>query len=75
MQMKDKNGGRHVTEKQLFHGTDNQYVDAICQDNIDWRLCGTHGTAYGKGELESCLRTKDVRLFYRIKKGKITTHI
>lgn len=51
--MKDKNGGRLVTEKQLFHGTDNKYLDDICKDNIDWRLCGTHGTAYGKGELES----------------------
>uniref|UniRef100_A0A1A7X0K6 Poly [ADP-ribose] polymerase n=1 Tax=Iconisemion striatum TaxID=60296 RepID=A0A1A7X0K6_9TELE len=47
--MRDNNGGRYVTEKQLFHGTDSQYVDAICKDNFDWRICGTHGTAYGKG--------------------------
>uniref|UniRef100_A0A1A8L517 Poly [ADP-ribose] polymerase n=1 Tax=Nothobranchius pienaari TaxID=704102 RepID=A0A1A8L517_9TELE len=47
--MRDNNGGRYVTEKQLFHGTDSQHVDAICNDNFDWRICGTHGTAFGKG--------------------------
>ncbi|XP_069013081.1 protein mono-ADP-ribosyltransferase PARP12, partial [Embiotoca jacksoni] len=48
-QMKNKNGGREVTEKKLFHGTDSKYLDAICLNNFDWRICGTHGTAYGKG--------------------------
>ncbi|KAJ3612626.1 hypothetical protein NHX12_020893 [Muraenolepis orangiensis] len=48
-QMKKRNGGRNVTERQLFHGTDSKYVDAICTSNFDWRICGTHGTAYGKG--------------------------
>ncbi|XP_067284558.1 protein mono-ADP-ribosyltransferase PARP12-like [Pseudorasbora parva] len=47
--MKKSNGGREVAEKQLFHGTDCKYVDAICKNNFDWRICGTHGTAYGKG--------------------------
>ncbi|KAI4891779.1 hypothetical protein NFI96_017337 [Prochilodus magdalenae] len=36
-------------EKLLFHGTESKYVDAICQQNFDWRICGVHGTAYGKG--------------------------
>lgn len=49
--MKTSNGGRDVTEKKLFHGTDSKYVDAICHTNFDWRICGTHGTAFGKGEL------------------------
>ncbi|XP_028307268.1 protein mono-ADP-ribosyltransferase PARP12 [Gouania willdenowi] len=48
-QMKTSNGGRNVTEKQLFHGTDSSHVDTICRENLDWRICGTHGTAYGKG--------------------------
>lgn len=48
--MKTHNGGSDVTEKLLFHGTDNKHIDAICRDNFDWRICGTHGTAYGKGE-------------------------
>ncbi|XP_037837275.1 protein mono-ADP-ribosyltransferase PARP12 isoform X2 [Kryptolebias marmoratus] len=47
--MKDKNGGRNVTERQLFHGTDSKHVDAICLNNFDWRICGVHGTLYGKG--------------------------
>ncbi|TWW64488.1 Poly [ADP-ribose] polymerase 12 [Takifugu flavidus] len=37
-----------VLELKLFHGTDNQHVDTICHSNLDWRLCGSHGTAYGK---------------------------
>uniref|UniRef100_A0A674MNV1 Uncharacterized LOC101067802 n=1 Tax=Takifugu rubripes TaxID=31033 RepID=A0A674MNV1_TAKRU len=48
-QMKNKNGGLPVLELKLFHGTDNQHVDTICHSNLDWRLCGSHGTAYGKG--------------------------
>lgn len=47
--MKNSNGGRPVLEMKLFHGTDNQYVDTICHTNFDWRLCGSHGTAFGKG--------------------------
>uniref|UniRef100_UPI003AAEBC39 protein mono-ADP-ribosyltransferase PARP12-like n=1 Tax=Centroberyx gerrardi TaxID=166262 RepID=UPI003AAEBC39 len=47
--MKKNNSGRNVTERKLFHGTDSKHVDAICLDNFDWRICGTHGTAFGKG--------------------------
>lgn len=46
-----KNTGKNVAEKRLFHGTDTKYIDAICLNNFDWRICGTHGTAYGKGWL------------------------
>lgn len=49
--MKNNNRGCDVTEKKLFHGTDNKHVDVICHSNFDWRLCGVHGTSYGKGEL------------------------
>ncbi|GLD48158.1 poly [ADP-ribose] [Lates japonicus] len=48
-QMKSNNFGCNVTEKKLFHGTDSKHVDAICLTNFDWRICGTHGTAFGKG--------------------------
>ena len=36
-------------EKQLFHGTSPDVVDAICKQNFDWRVCGKKGTKYGKG--------------------------
>lgn len=47
--MKKANGGKDVDERSLFHGTSKNHVDAICQQNFDWRICGVHGTAYGKG--------------------------
>nr|XP_046249220.1 protein mono-ADP-ribosyltransferase PARP12-like [Scatophagus argus] len=48
-QMKKRNGGSAVNEQYLFHGTDESLVEAICDQNFDWRVCGVHGTAYGKG--------------------------
>uniref|UniRef100_S4RP50 Poly [ADP-ribose] polymerase n=1 Tax=Petromyzon marinus TaxID=7757 RepID=S4RP50_PETMA len=47
--MRKKNGGIEIEERKLFHGTSPDMVTAICQQNFDWRLCGTHGTSYGKG--------------------------
>ncbi|KAK7886165.1 hypothetical protein WMY93_025786 [Mugilogobius chulae] len=47
--MKNKNNGRPVTERKLFHGTDSSHVETICATNFDWRLCGVNGTAYGQG--------------------------
>ncbi|KAJ8249678.1 hypothetical protein COCON_G00228940 [Conger conger] len=47
--MAKNNEGRSVMERQLFHGTESKHMDAICKQNFDWRICGTHGTAYGKG--------------------------
>ncbi|XP_034542085.1 protein mono-ADP-ribosyltransferase PARP12-like [Notolabrus celidotus] len=48
-QMKKRNGGKAVNEQYLFHGTDEPLIEAICDQNFDWRMCGVHGTAYGKG--------------------------
>ncbi|XP_074907899.1 protein mono-ADP-ribosyltransferase PARP12-like isoform X1 [Buteo buteo] len=48
-QMQKSNGGKAVDERFLFHGTSKKYIDAICQQNFDWRICGIHGTVYGKG--------------------------
>ncbi|KAM9351797.1 protein mono-ADP-ribosyltransferase PARP12 [Symphorus nematophorus] len=48
-QMKQRNGGKPVNEQYLFHGTDESLIEAICEQNFDWRMCGVHGTAYGKG--------------------------
>ncbi|TRY82845.1 hypothetical protein DNTS_022058 [Danionella cerebrum] len=48
-QMKLRNGGIDVEERYLFHGTDESLVTAICDQNFDWRMCGSHGTLYGKG--------------------------
>uniref|UniRef100_A0ABM0MQS4 Poly [ADP-ribose] polymerase n=1 Tax=Saccoglossus kowalevskii TaxID=10224 RepID=A0ABM0MQS4_SACKO len=48
--MMKKNMDRKVEERHLFHGTRHEFVDAICQQNFDWRVSGTSsGTAYGKG--------------------------
>ncbi|XP_071360893.1 protein mono-ADP-ribosyltransferase PARP12 isoform X2 [Trachinotus anak] len=48
-QMKVRNGGTDVNQLYLFHGTDESLIEAICEQNFDWRMCGVHGTAYGKG--------------------------
>ncbi|XP_034734254.1 protein mono-ADP-ribosyltransferase PARP12 isoform X2 [Etheostoma cragini] len=48
-QMKTRIGGKAVNEQYLFHGTDESLIEAICEQNFDWRMCGVHGTAYGKG--------------------------
>ncbi|XP_036007960.1 protein mono-ADP-ribosyltransferase PARP12 isoform X2 [Fundulus heteroclitus] len=48
-QMQKRNGGKLVNQQYLFHGTDETLVDPICEQNFDWRMCGVHGTAYGKG--------------------------
>ncbi|XP_004570821.2 protein mono-ADP-ribosyltransferase PARP12 [Maylandia zebra] len=47
-QMKGRNGG-DPSMMYLFHGTDESLMEAICEQNFDWRMCGVHGTAYGKG--------------------------
>ncbi|NXD19140.1 PAR12 polymerase, partial [Spelaeornis formosus] len=47
--MQKSNGGKAADERFLFHGTSKKYIDAICQQNFDWRICGLHGTVYGKG--------------------------
>ncbi|XP_028813393.1 protein mono-ADP-ribosyltransferase PARP12-like [Denticeps clupeoides] len=48
-QMKQRNGGSDVDERYLFHGTDGSLLEAICEQNFDWRMCGVHGSHYGKG--------------------------
>lgn len=57
-QMEKRNGGKAVNQQYLFHGTDASLVEAICEQNFDWRMCGVHGTAYGKGRVG---RQKPVR--------------
>ncbi|XP_073706532.1 protein mono-ADP-ribosyltransferase PARP12 [Garra rufa] len=48
-QMNVRNGGSAVDQRYLFHGTDEFFIPAICEQNFDWRICGSHGTLYGKG--------------------------
>lgn len=48
--MQKRNGGKTVDERKLFHGTESTLVNTICQQNFDWRVCGLHGTSFGKGE-------------------------
>ncbi|KAL3862314.1 hypothetical protein ACJMK2_008292 [Sinanodonta woodiana] len=46
--MQRKNPG--LKELNLFHGTQSQYIDAICRQGFDFRLSGlTTGTRHGKG--------------------------
>ncbi|XP_036256427.1 zinc finger CCCH-type antiviral protein 1-like [Molothrus ater] len=47
--MKRENGGKEVQEKRLFHGADVTFMETICSQNFDWRICGSNGTKYGKG--------------------------
>ncbi|XP_077998211.1 protein mono-ADP-ribosyltransferase PARP12-like [Glandiceps talaboti] len=48
--MTKKNKDVSPEEKQLFHGTKNEFVDAICQQNFDFRLSGTRvGKKFGMG--------------------------
>lgn len=46
----ERDNGKTVLEKSLFHGTHQNVVEAICRTNFDWRLCGVHGTMYGQGK-------------------------
>lgn len=39
-----------IEERMLFHGTGYSNIQAICTFNFDWRLTGSHGGVYGKGE-------------------------
>ncbi|KFQ39990.1 Poly [ADP-ribose] polymerase 12, partial [Mesitornis unicolor] len=48
-QMKKRNKLKSVDERLLFHGMNPSHVSAICEQNFDWRICGTRGTMYGKG--------------------------
>ena len=49
-----KVAGKEPEERQLFHGAKSDTVDAICQQGFDWRMCGKHGTSYGKGSYFAC---------------------
>ena len=60
--MKKRNSGKSVTEKHLFHGTDKSLVEAICDQNFDWRMCGVHGTHYGKGTVNNFVMLPLTRL-------------
>eukprot|EP00062_Callorhinchus_milii_P006503 gi/632947101/ref/XP_007888888.1/ PREDICTED: poly [ADP-ribose] polymerase 12 [Callorhinchus milii] len=82
-QMKKSNSGKDVNEKSLFHGTNSSIVDAICQQNFDWRICGAHGTLYGKGSYFArdasyshnfCKSTQSTRIMFvaRVLVGQFT---
>ncbi|KFP47150.1 Poly [ADP-ribose] polymerase 12, partial [Cathartes aura] len=47
--MEKRSPGQEVDEWLLFHGMSPSHMPAICEQNFDWRICGTHGTMYGKG--------------------------
>lgn len=66
--MINKNGGKAVNKPYLFHGTDESLIEAICEQNFDWRICGVHGTAFGKGRVVQ-------RLTQAVEKNFIGLHI
>lgn len=49
-QLKKKRGVPTINEQMLFHGTSNEFVEAICIHNFDWRINGMHAAVYGKGK-------------------------
>jgi len=49
-QLKKKRGVTTINEQMLFHGTSNEFVEAICIHNFDWRINGMHAAVYGKGK-------------------------
>jgi len=42
-------GAEGLNEKLLWHGCSGNVVLPIASTGFDWRLCGLHGTAYGRG--------------------------
>ncbi|XP_033888392.1 protein mono-ADP-ribosyltransferase PARP11-like isoform X2 [Acipenser ruthenus] len=48
-QLKRRNQGAEIEEKMMFHGTSHENIEAICTNNFDCRLNGSHGTVFGKG--------------------------
>lgn len=44
-----KNSGVSPDKRWLFHGTNKDTIDPICQQGFDWRLSGKHGAVYGTG--------------------------
>nr|XP_027807938.1 protein mono-ADP-ribosyltransferase PARP12 [Marmota flaviventris] len=69
-QMQKRNEGKEVDERQLFHGTSTNFVDAICQQNFDWRVCGLHGTSFGKGSYFA----RDAAYSHHYSKSATQTH-
>ncbi|KFQ39989.1 Poly [ADP-ribose] polymerase 12, partial [Mesitornis unicolor] len=47
--MEKKSLGQEVDERLLFHKMSPCHMPAIREQNFDWRICGTHGSMYGKG--------------------------
>ncbi|KAK6192463.1 hypothetical protein SNE40_003925 [Patella caerulea] len=46
----DDFGAQKLNERHLFHGTNPQNIQQICQQGFDWRLSGKQvGAAYGEG--------------------------
>ncbi|XP_077003321.1 protein mono-ADP-ribosyltransferase PARP12 [Tamandua tetradactyla] len=70
-QMQKRSGGKVVDERQLFHGTSACFIDAICQQNFDWRICGLHGTSYGKGSYFA----RDAAYSHHYSKSDTQTHL
>ena len=50
--MEKKNVGALIKAELLFHGTTDNVIPAICQQNFDHRLSGTRvGAKYGQGKV------------------------
>ncbi|XP_068170277.1 protein mono-ADP-ribosyltransferase PARP12 [Antennarius striatus] len=47
--MMKRKGGKEVNQLHLFHGSNEPLIEAICEHNFDWRICGGYGMQYGKG--------------------------
>ena len=58
--------GIEDVERELFHGTNKNVVDAICRDNFDWRVAGKNGTVLGQGEKLKTLCNCPLKLTTRV---------
>uniref|UniRef100_A0A3Q3XAI2 Uncharacterized protein n=1 Tax=Mola mola TaxID=94237 RepID=A0A3Q3XAI2_MOLML len=47
-EMMKKNDGKTVNQQYLFHGTDESLIEAISEQNFDWRVCGVHGSYFAR---------------------------
>lgn len=48
-QMKN-DAGKDVQMLRLFHGTECEYIDAVCHGNTDWSFSTIKDTRFGRGE-------------------------
>ena len=75
--MKRKRRGDDIAELQLFHGTNEKFIDAICKQGFDFRFSGIKtGNKYGKGSyFAKYAKTADSYTDYGVKKHMFVVRV